>query len=446
MRVVDPEHLHALLDPVPDHIAQRQPQSRLGILGIEVDVDDVLILLRRVLRIFDGAVRAPGEPAWVLLEPGVILRALDGEIEGDFQAVFTRRCNQLMEVVQCAQFGMNGVVPTILAADGIGAARIVRTGQQAVVRPLAVLAPDRVDWREIQHVEAHVANGGQALVHVAEGAVAIRVVGFRAREQLIPAGELRQRALDIQRIHSTATAMFARIRRGHRSSRVRRKQQRNALIVGMGHTEAVHQIVEHRAVFTLGAGRGLFQQQPPFFQFQMHRHASGVFFRQLVAIGFENIPPGLDDELMLGHLRRGELALPGVIAEQLQSRATPTGFALLTPAHGGGKLVMPVGENLAGYDYRLADDRLGSKAPFIQHRQGGFDGDARHLQGFFESRVNRRGRLCITHRKGLLGRGFGLPEPPLDASTCGSGGDRYGFRRLYLPSQGTLESSAPSGR
>ncbi len=171
----------------------------------------------------------------------------------------------------------------------------------------------------------------------------------------------------------------------------------------MRHAEAMQQIVKHRAVLALGAGGGLLQQQTPFFQLQMHRHAGRVLLRQLVAIALEHIPPGFDDKLMLGDLGGRELALPGVVAEQLQSCPPPAGFAFFTPAHGGGQLVVAVGENLAGHDHWLADDRLGGKAPLIQHRQGGFDGDARHLQGFFESRVNRRGRLCIAHRTGSWG-------------------------------------------
>ncbi len=336
----------------------------------------------------------------MLLEPGVVLGALDGEVQSDLQAVLAGRGHQFAEIVQRAQLRVDGVVTTLLAADGIGAARVVRAGLQAVVRTLAMLAPDGVDRREVQHVEAHVADRWQTLVHVAEGAVSIGVIGLRAREQLVPAGELGQRTFDIQRIDRAATAVLARVGRGHGCSGFRRQQQRHAFVFQVRRAQPVQQVVEDRAVLALGARYGLLQQQPALFQLQLNRHAGGVLLRQLVAIAFEHVPPGLDDELVFGHLGRGELALPVVVAEQLQSRAAPVALAFLAPTDGGGQLVVPIGEDPAGHHHRLADDRLGGEATVIHHRQGGFDGDARHLQGLFESRVNRRVGLCIAHRTG----------------------------------------------
>ena len=64
----------------------------------------------------------------------------------------------------------------------------------------------------------------------------------------------------------------------------------------------MQQVVEDRAVLALGARYGLLKQQPALFQLQLNRHAGGVLLRQLVAIAFEHVPPGLDDELVFGHL------------------------------------------------------------------------------------------------------------------------------------------------
>ena len=62
VRVVDAKGADTGLDPVEHGVAQRQPQSRLGTLGVEIDIDDILVLLRRVLGVADRAVGAPGEP------------------------------------------------------------------------------------------------------------------------------------------------------------------------------------------------------------------------------------------------------------------------------------------------------------------------------------------------------------------------------------------------
>ena len=98
----------------------------------------------------------------MLLQPGMVGRALDGEIERDLQAVFARRGDQAAKILERAERRMNRVVPAFGAADGIGAAGIVRAGASGVVAALAVGRADRMDRREIEHVEAHVADARQA--------------------------------------------------------------------------------------------------------------------------------------------------------------------------------------------------------------------------------------------------------------------------------------------
>ena len=84
VRVVDAEDADAVGHPVAD-----QPLA-LGVdaLGVVVEVDrvDVLVLLRRVLGVGDGAVGAGGEPLRVLGRPRVVGRRLEGEVERDLEA------------------------------------------------------------------------------------------------------------------------------------------------------------------------------------------------------------------------------------------------------------------------------------------------------------------------------------------------------------------------
>src|SRR3546814_13667068 len=81
-----------------------------------------LVLLRRVLGELDGAVGTPVEPLRVLLDPGMVGRALDGEVEGDLQPVLGGRVRQAGEVVEVAELRMDRVVAAFLRADGVGAA------------------------------------------------------------------------------------------------------------------------------------------------------------------------------------------------------------------------------------------------------------------------------------------------------------------------------------
>lgn len=175
MRVVDAKQRHAQLHPAQHHIAQRQPQIGHCRFGVELDVDDVLVLLRRVLGMANAAVRTPTEPAGVLLEPGVIGRALHGKIQCHFQAMFTRHMHQLAKFLEAAELRVHGVVAALLAADRVGAAGVSRAGLEAVVRPLAMRPADGMNRRKIQHIEAHPGDLGDACVHVGEGAVALLV-------------------------------------------------------------------------------------------------------------------------------------------------------------------------------------------------------------------------------------------------------------------------------
>ena len=126
----------------------------------------------------------------------MIGRALDREVERDLEAVRVRRLDQPVEIVERAELRMERVVAALRAADRIGAAGIVRPGRQRVVAALAVLPADRVDRREVEHVEAHALDVGQAPDHVVEGAVPVRIAALRAREQLVPGGELGGRPVD----------------------------------------------------------------------------------------------------------------------------------------------------------------------------------------------------------------------------------------------------------
>ena len=157
VRVVDAEDLHPVPDPEQHDVAQRDARSREG-AAVEVDVDDVLVLLRRVLGELDRSVRTPVEPFRMLLDPGMVGRALDREIERDLEAMRVRRVDEPAEVVERAELGMDRVVAAFVRADGVDAADVAGRGLQRVVLALAVGAPDRVDRREVEDVEAELAD------------------------------------------------------------------------------------------------------------------------------------------------------------------------------------------------------------------------------------------------------------------------------------------------
>src|SRR5690606_15351873 len=155
VRVVDAEDRYPMADPEQDDVAQRVPEAR-DRLAVEMDVDDVFVFLRRVLGELDGAIRPPVKPFRMLLDPWMVRRALDREVERDQDTFRAGGFNQPVKILECAELGMYRVVTAVFRADGIGAARIVRTGCQAVVRTLAIGPADRVNGREVKNVEAQI--------------------------------------------------------------------------------------------------------------------------------------------------------------------------------------------------------------------------------------------------------------------------------------------------
>lgn len=114
-------------------------------VGVEGDGVDVLVFLGRVLGVGDGAVGAVVEPLGVFVDPGVVGGALEGEVEGDLQAQFPGFGDEVVEVVEGAQGGVDAVVAAFGGADGPGDADVVTGGGEGVVAAFAVGGADGVD-------------------------------------------------------------------------------------------------------------------------------------------------------------------------------------------------------------------------------------------------------------------------------------------------------------
>ncbi|MCO5595375.1 hypothetical protein L7F22_049417 [Adiantum nelumboides] len=201
VRVVDPEDLHPVLDPVQDDAQALGVDA--GRVAVEVDRVDVLVLLRRVLRVGDRPVRAHGEPLRVLGDPGVVGRALQRQVERDLHAELVRPRDERVEVVEVAQLRVDRVVPARGGADRPRRADVARLGVDGVVAALAVHRADRVDRRQVDDVEAHLRDavellrrGDERAVHGAAGLVA---AAGGAGEELVPGAVQRAGPVDEDR-------------------------------------------------------------------------------------------------------------------------------------------------------------------------------------------------------------------------------------------------------
>ena len=108
----------------------------------------------------------------MLCDPGVVRRALEGDVEGQLHAVGVGGGEEVVEVGECAETGMDGFVAALSRADGPGAAYVVRAGSGAVVGALAEGAANRVDGRQVEDVKAHGGDLRQQELDIGEGAVA----------------------------------------------------------------------------------------------------------------------------------------------------------------------------------------------------------------------------------------------------------------------------------
>src|SRR5690606_23626872 len=114
---------------------------------------------------------------------------------GDLDAELAGGLHEPPEVFEGAELRVHRVVSARLATDGPRRADVSRLAHAGVVAALAVREPDGVDRREVNHVEAEGRDLRDAPLGVAEGAVAPGLRALGAREQLVPGGEGRLRAI-----------------------------------------------------------------------------------------------------------------------------------------------------------------------------------------------------------------------------------------------------------
>ncbi len=323
----------------------------------------------------------------MLLEPGVVGRALDREVYRQLQPVLGRGLAQVPEILQRAQLGVQRVVAAFLGADRVGAARVAGRGAERVVAALAVRVPDRVDRREIEGVEAHGRDARQVALHVAERAVAGRVVAERAGEDLIPARERGGLPLRPDRHrHGQLHGERAVVRPAHQLGEPRREQG-VAQPIGRRAHGGRDDGLQRRAQRLRAARDRLLDDEQPLLHLQRHRHAGRDLLRQLVAEGREGVAPGLDLIAVNAEALQREARRPAVVPEEAHRRLVPIAVGIAPgivlwrplPAQHGGELVVPVADHVHLDRDLLADEALGREAAAVNARDRVLQGETRRL-------------------------------------------------------------------
>ncbi len=136
---------------------------------------------------------AGGEPLRVLGHPRVVRRGLQGQVERDLHALLAGRRDEVVEVLERAQLRVDRVVPALVGADRPGRSDVLGAGHQRVVPALAVDLADRVDRRQVDHVEAELGDLRQPAGRVLERAVPGRGAVRRRSPRPPSAGTARTR-------------------------------------------------------------------------------------------------------------------------------------------------------------------------------------------------------------------------------------------------------------
>ena len=377
MRVVDAEDRHTVVDPQFDDVAH----GLVDALGIVVEVQgvDVLVLLRRVLRIGDGAVGAGREPLRMFLHPRVVGGALEGQVESDLQAEASGALDEAVEVGEVAELGVDGVVAALGGADAVGRTRITGSGLQGVVLALAVRCADRVDRGQVDDVEAHAGNARQFVGGARERAGDPRAVraleGTRgAREDLVPRARQGLRAGHVERVDAGGVQQVTQWVVAEDQAHARRDARGEALLGGMaGVAQAacrVGQDVDVRGRGTLlggvavgGAfGRAL-HEEGALFEHELDVDAGADLYRRVVAPGGVGVGPGVHAE---GPRAGGVGGDPGLVPVEAGGDVHHARAGVFTSVWAqqdglGGECVVSFAEHGRTNGERLAFGRLGGK-------------------------------------------------------------------------------------
>src|SRR5207253_11024450 len=120
----------------------------------------------------------------------------EGDVERDLEPQLARAREQRLEILECAELRVQRRVAAFIRADRPGAADVVGRGGKRVVAPLAPLAADGMDGRQVRDIEAHGGDIRKARDAVAKGSMFAGAGAARAGKELVPCAASRSITVD----------------------------------------------------------------------------------------------------------------------------------------------------------------------------------------------------------------------------------------------------------
>jgi len=282
-----------------------------------------------------------------------------------------------MKVIQGAELRVNGGVPSLLGADRPGASDVVDRGGLGIVGPLAMRSTDRVDRREIEHVEAHPGDIGEDPLNIGERPMLTFGATEGTGKELVPRAEAGFRS-----VHHYRLAM----RGGHGGSQERRgrHQGRAGVIEHKQHAvgrsggrilQRLRPVQKRRRDPRLGPGRN-----PP------HHRRAGAEFQRDAQTGFgltanlslpgkEDVDPGFD---LIGVAPNGvddEGSCVLVVAGRLQGDRPGIGLPRIRHPQCGADEIVAIGMDARRDPHHVSDDALDGVASLLDGRTDHLDDD-----------------------------------------------------------------------
>src|SRR6266700_6072228 len=116
----------------------------------------------------------------------MVWRALESNIQCNFQSKFLGARHQSPEILQSPQLWVNRFMPAFLRTDGPRASDVLGSGFFGIVLTLAVRTTYRMNRGKIENVKSHARDVLQPFLTVPEGPGSPGFCSARSREHLVP--------------------------------------------------------------------------------------------------------------------------------------------------------------------------------------------------------------------------------------------------------------------
>jgi hypothetical protein len=234
-----------------------------------------------------------------------------------------------------------------------------------------------VDRREVEHVEAQLLDAGQQALTVFESSVLARLLGGRAREELVPGAEqFLLPAYPHAQVFIVNGGEELQGRGQHHLLENGAEHQLDRLAIGSGIAHLIRKFAQLIGFgFAIGIG-SLAQQIGPDLELHFHILPRFFLFQETVVPIEQVVDPALDFVLVKPFFLDPETGLPDVVGLALHDHFRPFLLVFMAIVQGSADGIVPIAEDVGRHLDDLARDAFDEVLPVIDFRLDILDDDA----------------------------------------------------------------------